>query len=299
MPNRYSFIAVLLFHSFAGRAGAAQITVFETSLDNWKRDVTAKFAANRDLGRAWIDVEVTTDTPGDEASAPEVTSKALKGLYYDPAAKQVLYRTANESVVCSEDASFLWRTYLKDTGRCLLTPLFEKRKVDDGFNLREQTVSKIVFEVRGARGAEGASDSTALAVQLKGAEISLQQGLAASTVEGKPISAKFEVENGKLQLSVYIAKGTSFSEVIIDHQTGKIARADPITGGDDLAAAIIQAEAMTKARTSLQGALAKAAAVNQAYRPVSVTSALKDGRPIALIALMKGEDAKTISERLD
>jgi hypothetical protein len=299
MPNRYSFIAVLLLHSFAGRAAAAQITVFETSLDHWRRDVSAKFAANRDLGRAWIDVYVATVTPGDEAPTPEVISRALEGLYYDPALKQVLYRTANQSVVCAEDASFLWSTYLKDTGWCLLTSRFEKRKMDNGFNIGEQTVSKVVFEVRGAQGAEGASDRTALAGQLKGAEISLQQGLAASSTEGKPISAKFEVENGKLQLSVYIAKGASFSEVIIDHQTGKIAKAEPITGGDDLAAAIVQGEAMTKARTSLQGALAKAAAVNQAYRPVSVTSALKDGRPIALITLMKGEDAKAISERLD
>jgi hypothetical protein len=30
----------------------------------------------------------------------------------------------------------------------------------------------------------------------------LQQGLAASEQQGKPISAKFEVDDGKLQLSV-------------------------------------------------------------------------------------------------
>ncbi len=299
MLNRCPIVAVLLLSSFVGRASAAQLTVFETPLDNWRREVSAKFAVNRDLGRAWIDVAVTTAAAGDEAPTSEVTSTLIEGLYYDPALKQVLYRTATENIVCAEDSRLLWTTYLKNTGRCLLTPLVEKRKLDDGFNNREQTVSKVVFEAQGERSAEGASDVASLAEKLKGSEISLHQGLAASTAEGRPISAKFEVENGKLQLSVYVAKGASFSELIIDHQTGKIAKTEPITGGDDLAAAILQAEAMTRARTSLQGALAKAAAANRAYRPVSVTSALKDGRPIAFITLMNGEDSKTISERLD
>src|SRR5258705_6363702 len=41
---------------------------------------------------------------------------------------------------------------------------------------------------------------------LGAAKISLQQGLAASAQAGQPISAKFEVDKGKLQLSVYTVK---------------------------------------------------------------------------------------------
>src|SRR5256712_2485504 len=76
-----------------------------------------------------------------------------------------------------------------------------------------------------------------LAKALRDAKISLQRGLTASTKEGRPISAKYEVEHGKLQLSVYTMKGDKFSEVIVDHRTGKVAKAEPITGGDDLTAA--------------------------------------------------------------
>src|SRR5256712_14041181 len=76
-----------------------------------------------------------------------------------------------------------------------------------------------------------------LAKALKDAKISLQRGLTASAKEGKPISAKYEVEDGKLQLSVYTMKGDKFSEVIVDHKTGKVAKAEPITGGGDLTAA--------------------------------------------------------------
>jgi len=60
-----------------------------------------------------------------------------------------------------------------------------------------------------------------LAGKMKEAKVSLEKGIAASKTKGKPISAKYEVEDGKLQLSVYTAKGDSFSEVIVNHKTGK------------------------------------------------------------------------------
>src|SRR5215510_11812747 len=69
-------------------------------------------------------------------------------------------------------------------------------------------------------------DHAELSKALKDARVPLQRGLTASTKEGKPISAKYEVEDGKLQLSVYTAKGEKFSEVIVDHATGKIAKAE-------------------------------------------------------------------------
>ena len=59
-----------------------------------------------------------------------------------------------------------------------------------------------------------------LANAMSGVKVSLQQGLTASEREGQPISGKFEVENGKIQLSVYTAKDGKFSEVIVDHMTG-------------------------------------------------------------------------------
>ncbi len=51
-----------------------------------------------------------------------------------------------------------------------------------------------------------------LAQALKGAKVSLKQGIVASAPKGKPISGKFEVEDGKLQLSVYTTRGGAFSD---------------------------------------------------------------------------------------
>src|SRR5215510_12639123 len=114
-------------------------------------------------------------------------------------------------------------------------------------------------------------DHAELAKALKDAKIPLQRGLTASAKEGKPISAKYEVEDGKLQLSVYTIKGDKFSEVIVDHKTGKIAKAEPITSGEDLTHAKAQGEAMAKAKRSLEAAAAAAAKENKGFRVVSVT----------------------------
>src|SRR5437879_12267478 len=120
-----------------------------------------------------------------------------------------------------------------------------------------------------AAAAEG--DAAALAAKLKEAKVSLQQGLSASAKNGKPISGKFEVEDGKLQLSVYTAKGDMFSEVIVDQKTGKVVKAELITSGDDLTAAKAQNEAMARANTSLSAAGSGALQANTGYDAGSAT----------------------------
>ncbi|HYS10800.1 MAG TPA: hypothetical protein VEP66_18825 [Myxococcales bacterium] len=158
-------------------------------------------------------------------------------------------------------------------------------------------IALAVLPVVSAAAAEG--DAAALAAKLKEAKVSLQQGFSASAKSGNPISGKFEVEDGKLQLSVYTAKGDGFSEVIVDHKTGKVVKSEPITSGDDLTAAKAQSEAMAKAKTSLSAAVSRAQKANKGYRAVSATPSLKDGRPTADVTLLKGTESKTVSEALE
>ncbi len=142
-------------------------------------------------------------------------------------------------------------------------------------------------------------ERAALAKALTGAKVSLETGLSASEREGKPISAKFELEDAKLQLSVYTMKAEKFSEVIVDHTTGKVAKVDAITGGDDLKAAKSQSTAMAKAKVSLRSATDKAVKANKGFRAVSIVPAQKDGHPVAEVTLVKGAEWKTVSEKLD
>src|SRR5262245_11505597 len=138
-----------------------------------------------------------------------------------------------------------------------------------------------------------------LATAMKDAKVPLQQGLAARAKEGKPISAKYEVEDGKLQLSVFTMKGDKFSEVIVDHRSGKVAKAEPITKDDDLKEAKTESQAMAKAKRSLEAAALDAVNKNKGFRAVSVMPAVKDDHPVADVTLVKGTEWKTVSEKLD
>jgi hypothetical protein len=87
-------------------------------------------------------------------------------------------------------------------------------------------------------GAEG--DPAALAAALKNTSATLQGGLKASEAQGTPISAKFEIEDSKLQLSVYTTKGDTVTEVIADPNPGAIKEAETIKEADDLKEATAQ-----------------------------------------------------------
>jgi len=139
----------------------------------------------------------------------------------------------------------------------------------------------------------------ALIKLLDTAKINLQQGLAAGEQQGQPISAKFEVDEGKLQLSVYTVKEGKFSEVLVDYTNGKVIKAEPITEGDDLAAASSQSVAMTDAKTTLKEAVDKAVTPSANLRVVSATPSLRNGHPVASIVLLDGEQFKTVQQPLD
>src|SRR5215470_6824973 len=115
-----------------------------------------------------------------------------------------------------------------------------------------------------------AGDEKALASALKDATATLQGGLKASEREGTPISAKFEIEEGKLQLSVYTMKGDGFMEVVADPKTGSIAKAEKITDAEDLREAAAQKAAMKKATVPLLTATETAVNANAGSRAVSI-----------------------------
>ncbi len=134
---------------------------------------------------------------------------------------------------------------------------------------------------------------------LQTAKVALEKGLAAAERQGKPISAKFEMEDGKLQLSVYTAKQKKFWEVIVDHTSGKISKTEEIKEGEDFSAATAQNQAMAKAKKTLRAAVETALSGNVGNRAVSVVPSLEGGRPVAKVVLESGTGTKTVSESLD
>jgi hypothetical protein len=138
-----------------------------------------------------------------------------------------------------------------------------------------------------------------LANSLSSVKVSLQQGFTASEREGQPISGKFEVEDGKLQLSVYTAKEGKFFEVIVDHVTGDVTEVEPITEGEDLTHAKSQKAAMDKAKVKLADAATKAKGQVADVLVVSAVPQLKGDRPEATVVLLTGKRFSTVSEPLD
>jgi hypothetical protein len=147
--------------------------------------------------------------------------------------------------------------------------------------------------------ADDASDKAAVAKQIGSAKITLQQGLAAGEAQGQPISGKFEVDEGKFQLSVYTAKGTTLQEVIVDYTSGKISKAEPLSEADDVAAGKKQLAAMAKASTTLKDAVDKAEQQTPGFRAVSVEPKSKANHPVAVVTLVKGTQFKSVSEPLE
>ena len=148
-----------------------------------------------------------------------------------------------------------------------------------------------------ARAEEG--NLAALAAAMMNATATLQGGLKASEAQGTPISAKFEIEDGKLQLSMYTMKGNDFMEVVADPKTGAIAKAEKITDADDLKEATEQKAAMAKPKVPLLTAAETAVNANGGSRAISIVPELKSGLPTAEVTLLQGTSFKKVMEKLD
>jgi hypothetical protein len=146
-----------------------------------------------------------------------------------------------------------------------------------------------------ARPAMTDKDKAELATAVSGAKVTLEQGLMVSKKNGKPVSAKFEIDNGKPQLSVYtIRDGSKYFEVIVDHTSGEVAKAEAITGGDDLTAAQKQNDGMFRATREIREAVKEAKQDNPGYLAVSVWPEMKDNHSMANVLLVKDNDWKTV-----
>ena len=153
----------------------------------------------------------------------------------------------------------------------------------------------VVLWVVPAAAAMTDKDKAELATAVAGAKVTLEQALATSKTAGKPVSGKFEIENGKPQLSIYTVKdGSKYFEVIVDHASGAVAKTEPITGGDDLTAAKQQSDGLFRATRDLREAVREAKHDNPGYLAVSAWPEIKNDHSMANVVLFKGDDWKTV-----
>lgn len=148
-----------------------------------------------------------------------------------------------------------------------------------------------------ASAQSGTKAQKELVAAMRGANhVALGDAITAASASGKPISARYEFEDGKLQLTVFVEKAGAYSEVFVDHMTGKVAKIDKITGGDDLKDAKAQSKASAKATEALASAVAKAIAANPGYTALDVTPVLEGKVIVAEITLVKDGRFKGASQ---
>src|SRR6185312_3721242 len=75
---------------------------------------------------------------------------------------------------------------------------------------------------------------SALIKEMPQAKVPLADGIKAAEKGGKAISAQYEVDEGKFQLSVFVSKGDDINEVIVDNATGTIKSSDKLVDPDDI-----------------------------------------------------------------
>ena len=116
-----------------------------------REKVVLSYEVEKDLGRAWVEIELYTDTYGEDEWSKKLRTK-VEGLSYNPELKAIEYQKANgETVVCAniKTKKMLGFYYdsKKSTGNCKLSFDYNVEQIDDGYSVRKASVLNVYFEV--------------------------------------------------------------------------------------------------------------------------------------------------------
>jgi hypothetical protein len=143
-------------------------------------------------------------------------------------------------------------------------------------------------------------DATKLVGTFGYGNMPLDQALKASEREGQPLSGKYEMDSGMLQLSVTAKNAEGFLTIIFDHKSGSIVRKVPMVDRAEISEAEAQNHAMSDAKIPLVKAIENAVGTNNGYQAVRVVPIMAAGIvPFAMVTLIRGTDIKDVFENLE
>jgi len=138
----------------------------------------------------------------------------------------------------------------------------------------------------------------ALAAAFKNVKGTLESGLKAGEQVGRPISAKFLLKGGILQLTLLIVKDDGISEFNLYPTIGTITEVVDVTDPDKVEAATAQKLAIDSATISLFSATESAVRANKGLRAISVLPMVSEGRPAAVVTLLGTDGLRVVTEKL-
>jgi hypothetical protein len=167
-----------------------------------------------------------------------------------------------------------------------------------------QPLFLVVFITAGATPAAAGDrdeqpDPVALWAALEDAGTALEAGLIAAEQRGRPVSARFDMEDGDLELVVDIATDDGLYQMAVDPNIAAVLWAERISSSDDLADATAQKAAIERAKLSLLSVVQQTLREHQVARAVDVTPELRDGHPVAVITLLANGKFAKVSRWLE
>ncbi|HEY0972967.1 MAG TPA: hypothetical protein VGE57_00575 [Solimonas sp.] len=154
MFNRIATTALVLGLSLsAANAVAAEPTPVFTAPIGQEAHKSKRFAINPELGRAWVEIDVTHSF----SETNESHRVAIPGLAYNTDSRKVVYDAEGKTVVCAnvrETGSWLFKSQrIEPTGDCELTRKYVKVPIDDGFAVDVIEHFEVHFKPAGQRGS--------------------------------------------------------------------------------------------------------------------------------------------------
>jgi hypothetical protein len=146
MISRKLITSVLMLAAVPAVVHASPLLVLEKQQESDSSSINAKFEVNRELGRAWVEIQISYPGQSGDDSIVEVIRKPVEGLSFDNATNRVVYTRGDRSVVCANEKALLFHKDYAPTAECPIVISFENRMLDDGFNVSNQVVSKVVFD---------------------------------------------------------------------------------------------------------------------------------------------------------
>jgi hypothetical protein len=146
MISRRLITSVLMLAAVPGIVHASPLLVLEKQQGSETSSIDAKFEVNRELGRAWIEIQIIDSGISEAASIVELIRKPVEGLTFDNTTKTVVYTRGEHSVVCANEKALLFSKSYAPTAECPIVISFENQMLDDGFNVSNEVVWKVVFD---------------------------------------------------------------------------------------------------------------------------------------------------------
>jgi hypothetical protein len=141
-------------------------------------------------------------------------------------------------------------------------------------------------------------DVAAMSAALREAKVPLHAGIRLGSKDSIPLSANYELKEGKLLMAIYSVRGDDFLETIIDPKTGKAIMNGPITIDDDLMVVREQAKVITGSSHPLWEVVFRVERANQGFRAVSVIPEQGEQGPAAIVILLKGLELMAVEVAL-